>query len=157
MTDTPPATAKPKPRRRKYLRTFGPGLVTGAEEDDPSGIATYSQAGAQFGFALMWTVPLTLPFRIAIQLVSARIGRVTGPGITVDIRLHHPMPIGWMGQKRGAHNARPRIRHCGVQNYFLADLAALLPCASVDALCAVSECPWALVDDSCALLSSPFV
>src|SRR5690349_21918476 len=62
-------------------RTLGPGLVTGAADDDPSGIATYSQAGAQFGFSLLWTVFLTTPFMIAIQLVSAEIGRVTGKGI----------------------------------------------------------------------------
>jgi NRAMP (natural resistance-associated macrophage protein)-like metal ion transporter len=63
------------------LRLLGPGLVTGAADDDPSGIATYSQAGAQFGYGLLWTVFLTTPFMIAIQLVSAHIGRVTGKGI----------------------------------------------------------------------------
>src|SRR6185369_6372863 len=63
------------------FRLLGPGLVTGAADDDPSGIATYSQAGAQFGFGLLWTVFLTTPFMIAIQLVSAHIGRVTGKGI----------------------------------------------------------------------------
>jgi len=57
------------------FRLLGPGLVTGAADDDPSGIATYSQAGAQFGFGLLWTVFLTTPFMIAIQLVSAHIGR----------------------------------------------------------------------------------
>ena len=88
-----PATARPKIRRWTYLRTLGPGLVTGAADDDPSGIATYSQAGAQFGFALLWTVPLTLPFMIAIQLVSARIGRVTGLGIVANIRRHYPVPV----------------------------------------------------------------
>jgi Mn2+/Fe2+ NRAMP family transporter len=56
---------------------LGPGLVTGAADDDPSGIATYSQAGTQFGFSLLWTVFLTTPFMIAIQLVSAEIGRVS--------------------------------------------------------------------------------
>jgi hypothetical protein len=63
------------------LRLLGPGLVTGAADDDPSGIATYSKAGAQFGYGLLWTVFLTTPFMIAIQLVSAQIGRVTGKGI----------------------------------------------------------------------------
>jgi len=65
---------------------LGPGLVTGAADDDPSGIATYSQAGAQFGFALLWTVFLTTPFMIAIQLVSAEIGRVTGKGIAANAK-----------------------------------------------------------------------
>jgi NRAMP (natural resistance-associated macrophage protein)-like metal ion transporter len=67
------------------LRLLGPGLVTGAADDDPSGIATYSQAGAQFGYGLLWTVFLTLPFMIAIQLVSALIGRVTGKGLAANV------------------------------------------------------------------------
>jgi NRAMP (natural resistance-associated macrophage protein)-like metal ion transporter len=67
------------------LRLLGPGLVTGAADDDPSGIATYSQAGAQFGYGLLWTVFLTTPFMIAIQLVSAQIGRVTGKGLAANV------------------------------------------------------------------------
>ena len=67
------------------LWLLGPGLVTGAADDDPSGIATYSQAGAQFGYGLLWTVFLTTPFMIAIQLVSARIGRVTGKGLAANV------------------------------------------------------------------------
>ncbi len=70
---------------RMVLRLLGPGLVTGAADDDPSGIATYSQAGAQFGYGLLWTVFLTTPFMIAIQLVSARIGRVTGKGLAANV------------------------------------------------------------------------
>ena len=73
-----------------FLRHVGPGVVTGAADDDPSGIATYSQAGARFGTGLLWTVFLTLPFMIAIQLVSARIGRQSGRGITANLRLHTP-------------------------------------------------------------------
>src|SRR5258706_4463677 len=76
-------TKKP---RNMVLRLLGPGLVTGAADDDPSGIATYSQAGAQFGYGLLWTVFLTTPFMIAIQLVSAHIGRVTGKGIVANAR-----------------------------------------------------------------------
>ncbi|MGJ4888075.1 NRAMP family divalent metal transporter [Bradyrhizobium sp. HKCCYLRH3099] len=76
---------KPKKSARSILRLLGPGLVTGAADDDPSGIATYSQAGAQFGYGLLWTVFLTAPFMIAIQLVSARIGRVTGQGLAANI------------------------------------------------------------------------
>ena len=73
-----------------FLRHVGPGVVTGAADDDPSGIATYTQAGAQFGTALLWTVFLSLPFMIAIQLVSARIGRVTGKGVAANLRAHTP-------------------------------------------------------------------
>jgi NRAMP (natural resistance-associated macrophage protein)-like metal ion transporter len=84
------ATAGPsKPQNTKpqniLLRLLGPGLVTGAADDDPSGIATYSQAGAQFGYGLLWTVFLTTPFMIAIQVVSARIGRTTGRGLAANV------------------------------------------------------------------------
>src|ERR1700716_1797248 len=82
----------PQPRKRRniILRLLGPGLVTGAADDDPSGIATYSQAGAQFGYGLLWTVFLTTPFMIAIQLVSARIGRVTGKGLAASVMVVAP-------------------------------------------------------------------
>ncbi len=73
---------------RRWLRELGPGVITGAADDDPSGIATYSQAGAQFGFALGWTVVLTLPLMVGIQMISARIGRVTGHGLASNIRRH---------------------------------------------------------------------
>jgi NRAMP (natural resistance-associated macrophage protein)-like metal ion transporter len=76
----------PAKRTNILLRLLGPGLVTGAADDDPSGIATYSQAGAQFGYGLLWTVFLTTPFMIAIQLVSAKIGRVTGKGIVANVK-----------------------------------------------------------------------
>jgi Mn2+/Fe2+ NRAMP family transporter len=66
-------------------RALGPGLVTGAADDDPSGIATYSQAGAQFGYALTWTILLTLPFMAAIQIVSACIGWSSGRGLAQSI------------------------------------------------------------------------
>src|SRR3954465_11855524 len=83
MTETNRSEAK-KPKNM-VLRLLGPGLVTGAADDDPSGIATYSQAGAQFGYGLLWTVFLTMPFMVAIQLVSARIGRVTGKGLAANV------------------------------------------------------------------------
>jgi Natural resistance-associated macrophage protein len=73
-----------------FLRHVGPGVVTGAADDDPSGIATYTQAGAQFGTCMVWTVFLSLPFMIAIQLVTARIGRVTGKGVAASLRDHTP-------------------------------------------------------------------
>jgi NRAMP (natural resistance-associated macrophage protein)-like metal ion transporter len=69
-----------------FLQTLGPGLVTGAADDDPSGITTYSQGGAQFGYALCWTMFLTTPFMIAIQLASARIGAVTGRGLAANLK-----------------------------------------------------------------------
>ena len=75
------------------LRLLGPGLITGAADDDPSGIATYAQAGAQFGFALAWTLVLTYPLMVVIQAVSARIGRTTGRGIAANIRLNYPAAI----------------------------------------------------------------
>jgi NRAMP (natural resistance-associated macrophage protein)-like metal ion transporter len=67
------------------VKQLGPGLVTGAADDDPSGIATYSQAGAQFGFGLLWTLVLTYPLMSAVQLVSAHIGRVTGHGLAKNM------------------------------------------------------------------------
>src|SRR3546814_15790224 len=71
---------------RRFLRTLGPGLVTGAADDDPSGIGTHSQIGAQFGYGLAWTFVLSLPLMVAIQQIAAEIGRVTGAGIRSDER-----------------------------------------------------------------------
>ncbi|MBE0620009.1 MAG: divalent metal cation transporter [Burkholderiales bacterium] len=82
-----PGTRTP---RTPLLKRLGPGLVTGAADDDPSGIATYSQAGAQFGYGMLWSVLFTLPLMIGIQIVSARIGRVTGHGLAANIREHYP-------------------------------------------------------------------
>ena len=65
---------------RRLFNVLGPGLVTGAADDDPSGIATYSQAGAQLGFNIAWTMLLTYPLMAAIQEISARVGRTTGHG-----------------------------------------------------------------------------
>lgn len=78
------------PERLRLARLLGPGLITGAADDDPSGIATYSQAGAQFGFAISWTLLLTYPLMAAIQEISARIGRTTGKGIAANLRYHYP-------------------------------------------------------------------
>ncbi|MDL2339092.1 MAG: divalent metal cation transporter [Pseudomonadota bacterium] len=78
---------------KAWIKKIGPGIITGAADDDPSGIATYSQAGAQFGFGLLWTIVFTYPLMVAIQLVSARIGQVTGHGLATNIRRHYP---GWM-------------------------------------------------------------
>ena len=89
MSHSPKAGGKKKPRNI-FFRLLGPGLVTGAADDDPSGIATYSQAGAQFGYGLLWTVFLTTPFMITIQLVSAQIGRVTGKGLAANFSQFAP-------------------------------------------------------------------
>ena len=82
-------TATPEPEK-SWLKKLGPGLITGAADDDPSGIATYSQAGAQFGFNMLWTVLFTYPLMVGIQVVSARIGRVSGHGLATNIRRHYP-------------------------------------------------------------------
>jgi NRAMP (natural resistance-associated macrophage protein)-like metal ion transporter len=74
----------------KILKLLGPGLVTGAADDDPSGIATYSSVGAQFGYTMLWTMPFIYPFMAAIQEISARIGRVTGRGIAANLRQCYP-------------------------------------------------------------------
>jgi NRAMP (natural resistance-associated macrophage protein)-like metal ion transporter len=75
------------------LGLLGPGLITGASDDDPSGIATYSQAGAQFGYTTCWVMLFTWPLMAAIQEVSARIGRVTGKGIAANLREHYPVSL----------------------------------------------------------------
>jgi NRAMP (natural resistance-associated macrophage protein)-like metal ion transporter len=82
------------PHPRGWLALLGPGLITGASDDDPSGIATYSQVGARFGFAMCWVMLFTFPLMAAIQEISARIGRVTGQGIAGNIRVHYPR---WLG------------------------------------------------------------
>src|SRR5215210_1689285 len=96
--DPTPASAAEQERRRKGLKKpqirlrdiFGPGLITGASDDDPSGIATYSQAGAQFGYGLGWTMIFTYPLMSSVQMISARIGRTTGHGIAGNLRRHYP-------------------------------------------------------------------
>ncbi|MGZ6018245.1 MAG: NRAMP family divalent metal transporter [Phenylobacterium sp.] len=82
-----------QPDRPKLLQVLGPGLITGASDDDPSGIATYSQAGAQFGFGLSWVMLFSWPLMCAIQEISARIGRVTGRGIAGNLKRHYPNPV----------------------------------------------------------------
>src|ERR1700759_3462805 len=82
-----------QPDRPKLRDVLGPGLITGASDDDPSGIATYSQAGAQFGYSLGWTLLLTYPLMCAIQMISAQIGRVTGRGLAGNMRRHYPAPL----------------------------------------------------------------
>lgn len=92
------ATEKSTPKNRqqgilsRFIRTLGPGFITGASDDDPSGIGTYSQAGAQLGFGIGWTMLFTFPLMSAIQEISARIGRTTGQGIAGNLCRHYP---GW--------------------------------------------------------------
>src|SRR5664280_2258262 len=87
-------TKQKTPKRfGRFLNILGPGIVTGAADDDPSGIATYSQAGAQFGFQMPWTMLFTLPLMTAVQEACMRIGAVTGKGLAAVIREYYPKKI----------------------------------------------------------------
>lgn len=78
---------------RRFWRTLGPGLITGASDDDPSGIATYSQAGAMFGLATLWTAVATYPLMVGVQEMCARIGIVTRQGLAGVLKRHYPRPL----------------------------------------------------------------
>jgi NRAMP (natural resistance-associated macrophage protein)-like metal ion transporter len=97
MTETgaapPKAEAVKQPERPKLIQVLGPGLITGASDDDPSGIATYSQAGAQFGYTMGWTLLFSYPLMVAIQQISAQIGRVTGRGIAGNLKQYYPRSV----------------------------------------------------------------
>jgi NRAMP (natural resistance-associated macrophage protein)-like metal ion transporter len=84
-----------KTGEESFLKRLGPGLITGASDDDPSGIGTYSQAGAQLGFGVSWTMLVTYPLMVAIQEISGRIGRVTGHGIAGNVCRNFPAPFIW--------------------------------------------------------------
>ena len=88
-----PIATNQKLTAKSLFQKLGPGLITGASDDDPSGIATYSQVGAQFGYGMLWTMVFTYPLMAAIQEISARIGRVTGAGIAGNIRRYYPKPF----------------------------------------------------------------
>ena len=75
------------------MRELGPGLITGAADDDPSGVVTYSQAGAAYGYSLGWSVVLTLPFMVVVQEISAPLGRVTGHGLAAALKVHASRPL----------------------------------------------------------------
>ena len=95
------ATKREKPPRKPFSllslwKLLGPGLITGAADDDPSGIATYSQAGAQYGFGTLWTALITFPLMAAIQEMCARIGFVTSQGLTGILKTHYPRPVLWL-------------------------------------------------------------
>src|SRR5215468_249028 len=90
-TDWRQQTDPPPPKT--FLENLGPGLITGAADDDPSGIATYSQVGALFGFAMLWTTVFSFPLMAAMQEICARLGRITGAGITANLRKHYAKPL----------------------------------------------------------------
>lgn len=79
----------------RFFRNLGPGLITGAADDDPSGISTYSVAGAAFGYTALWTALLSFPLMAAVQLMCARLAMVTGRGLAAVIRTRYPPPVLW--------------------------------------------------------------
>jgi NRAMP (natural resistance-associated macrophage protein)-like metal ion transporter len=91
------AELRPTPRRgvQQFLKELGPGLITGAADDDPSGISTYSVAGASYGYATLWTALLSFPLMAAVQLMCARLGMVTGCGLASVIRTRYPRWVLW--------------------------------------------------------------
>lgn len=92
MTTTEPdQSAVVEPSKPRIFKVLGPGLITGASDDDPSGIATYSQAGAQFGFSLSWSLLLALPLMVVIQEIAGRVGRATGQGLAGVIKDNFPL------------------------------------------------------------------
>ena len=88
-----PIEGAQQPNQPRLLQVLGPGLITGASDDDPSGIGTYSQVGAQFGYAMAWVMLFSWPLMCAIQEISARIGRVTGQGIAGNLKRHYPLGV----------------------------------------------------------------
>jgi NRAMP (natural resistance-associated macrophage protein)-like metal ion transporter len=89
----PEETQKTQPKKRNFLQVLGPGLITGASDDDPSGIATYTQAGAAFGFATLWTALITFPLMTSIQEMCARIAIITKEGLTGTLKKNYPKSI----------------------------------------------------------------
>lgn len=119
-TPPSPVVGTSKPR---LLDALGPGLITGASDDDPSGIATYSQAGAQFGYTLSWTMLLTYPLMAAVQMISGRIGRTTGRGLAGNLRQHYP---NWVLQTFVALLAAANIINIGADLGAMADSTSLV-------------------------------
>jgi NRAMP (natural resistance-associated macrophage protein)-like metal ion transporter len=111
------------PSKPRLLRVLGPGLITGASDDDPSGIATYSQAGAQLGYAITWTMLFSYPLMVVIQEISARIGRTTGKGIAGNICQHYP---NWLLQAIVVLLFVANILNIGADLGAMADASALL-------------------------------
>src|SRR5882757_6533258 len=90
---TPTAQRKKDSRLKRFLAILGPGLITGASDDDPSGIITYTQAGSQFGLATLWTALLTFPLMAAMQSMAARIVLVTSQGLSGTLKKHYPKGV----------------------------------------------------------------
>src|SRR5476651_2041281 len=86
-------TTKVAAKIKRFFRILGPGLITGASDDDPSGVATYSQAGAGYGLSTLWTALLTFPLMAAIQEMCARIGLVTSKGLTETLKTYYSKPV----------------------------------------------------------------
>src|SRR5258708_3208979 len=86
MQGTPTAAGERPPVQKPFWKRIGPGLITGAADDDPSGIGTYSVAGAQFGYGLLWLVPFCIPLMIAVQEMCGRLGAITGKGLAAIIK-----------------------------------------------------------------------
>ncbi|TIX90975.1 divalent metal cation transporter [Rhizobium sp. P44RR-XXIV] len=120
MDDKSAVVESSKPR---ILEILGPGLVTGASDDDPSGIATYSQAGAQFGYTASWTLIFTYPLMVAIQIISARIGRTTGRGLAGSMAKCYP---GWVGMAITVPLLIANIINLGADLGAMGDAAKLL-------------------------------
>src|SRR4029077_10824230 len=142
-TSSNPLNIKKRKRSRtkEILWKLGPGLITGAADDDPSGIATYSQVGAQFGYGMLWTMLFSFPLMASIQEISARIGRVSGIGIAGNLRRHYPKPYLWgivslllianifnIGADIGAMGAAARLMLPGPLPFFIV-LAGVLSLA----------------------------
>jgi Natural resistance-associated macrophage protein len=113
------------PTKPHWLGVLGPGLITGASDDDPSGIATYSQVGAAFGYGLSWTLLFSYPLMVAIQMISARIGRTTGHGIAGVLRMHYST---WLLQWIVALLLIANIVNLGADLGAMADALALFVC-----------------------------
>ena len=94
-SDTPQEEPARRQPFRRFFGSLGPGLITGAADDDPSGISTYSVAGASFGYATLWTAFFSFPLMAAIQLMCARLGLVTGLGVAGVIRRRYPLWVTW--------------------------------------------------------------
>jgi NRAMP (natural resistance-associated macrophage protein)-like metal ion transporter len=130
--------------RTSFLRSIGPGIITGAADDDPSGIATYSQVGAQFGYALGWTMVFSYPLMVAIQGLSAGIGAVTGQGLAQNLRTHYPPWVSRsavllllganfinIGADLGAMGAALRLLLSGPEILYAAGFACLCVCLEI--------------------------
>jgi NRAMP (natural resistance-associated macrophage protein)-like metal ion transporter len=87
------ANPKRNAREESFWKELGPGLITGAADDDPSGIATYSQIGAQFGMGMLWTMLFSVPLMVGIQEICARLGRITGAGVAAGLKKQYPKPV----------------------------------------------------------------